>query len=544
MGDRMNYITVKEKINELVVNIVKDKYNVTIDTIEIEMPADIKNGHFSTNVALKNCKMIGLNPRELGQSIVDNIVIEEPIDKVEIAGPGFINFYLTNEFFKEIVLNINTNGVKITSVEKPEKINLEFVSANPTGHLHLGHARGAAYGDAVGRLLKKVGHDVTSEYYINDAGAQMDNLGKSIKHYYELLCGFDSSFPDDGYGGQEIKDIAQDIFNEYGQDKLDVDISWFRELGYEINLAEIKRILSELNVEFGVWSSERYYHDNGMVKASLDVLRKAGDIYEKDGAIWLNTSKYGDDKDRVIEKSDGSHTYFTSDIAYHIDKYDRGYERLINVWGGDHHGYVKRVKCAMESLNHQDSIEILLIQMINIVRGDEVVKMSKRAGTSVTIKDMLKEIDVDAMRYFFVMRSPDTQLDFDLELAQKQSSENPVFYIQYAHARICSLLKTAKEKEIDITNSITTINDVEIKVIDQLARYEMVVKEAANKRLPHILCNYLYELASMYHHYYNAHKVFSDNHSEINDKINIGMSIKHVLADGLMTLGIDPKQTM
>ncbi len=540
----MNYITVKEKINELVVNIVKDKYNVTIDTIEIEMPADIKNGHFSTNVALKNCKMIGLNPRELGQSIVDNIVIEEPIDKVEIAGPGFINFYLTNEFFKEIVLNINTNGVKITSVEKPEKINLEFVSANPTGHLHLGHARGAAYGDAVGRLLKKVGHDVTSEYYINDAGAQMDNLGKSIKHYYELLCGFDSSFPDDGYGGQEIKDIAQDIFNEYGQDKLDVDISWFRELGYEINLAEIKRILSELNVEFGVWSSERYYHDNGMVKASLDVLRKAGDIYEKDGAIWLNTSKYGDDKDRVIEKSDGSHTYFTSDIAYHIDKYDRGYERLINVWGGDHHGYVKRVKCAMESLNHQDSIEILLIQMINIVRGDEVVKMSKRAGTSVTIKDMLKEIDVDAMRYFFVMRSPDTQLDFDLELAQKQSSENPVFYIQYAHARICSLLKTAKEKEIDITNSITTINDVEIKVIDQLARYEMVVKEAANKRLPHILCNYLYELASMYHHYYNAHKVFSDNHSEINDKINIGMSIKHVLADGLMTLGIDPKQTM
>ncbi|MGL5021178.1 MAG: arginine--tRNA ligase [Mycoplasmatales bacterium] len=539
----MNYIKIKELINKDIKDSLFRVYNIVVEDIEVELPKEIINGHFSTNVALKNCKVFGTNPRNLAVNIIDNLELNSIFGKVEIAGPGFINFYLSEKYFRDLVIELK-KSITIDSVEKPEKINVEFVSANPTGDLHLGHARGAAYGDAVSRLLKKVGHDVTSEYYINDAGSQMDKLGMSIKYFYELLCSIDSKLPEGGYGGSEIKEMAQMIFDEHGNSKLNESIEWFREFGYSRNLNEIKRVLGELNVSFDVWSSERFYHETGFVKKSLDVLEKTGDIYKKDDAIWLNTKKYGDDKDRVIEKSDGSHTYFTSDIAYHIDKYNRGFERLINVWGGDHHGYVKRVKCAMESLGHSDSIEILLIQMINIVRGDEVVKMSKRAGTSVTIKNMLKEIDADSMRYFFVMRSPDTQLDFDLELAQKQSSENPVFYIQYAHARICSLINTAKEKEIFISDNVSKLNDMEIEIINTLASYQLVVKEAANKRLPHILSNYLYELSAKYHQYYNAQKVFILNNDEINDKINIGISIKNVLKDGLDILGINAKDKM
>ncbi len=542
----MKYIEIKDKIAELLIAAVKSEFAIDLEKVEIEQPAEIKNGHFSSNVALKNSKVIGDNPRNIATKIVESIGENQLISKIEIAGPGFINFYLTEAVFKEILKEIAKDenyGQLVNS--NPEKINLEFVSANPTGDLHLGHARNAAYGDALARILKASGHDVFKEYYVNDAGAQMQNLGKSVKFFYEELNGIEADFPEDGYRGQEIKQIAKDINDEFGADKLTEDLAWFVEYGYDKNLTEIKRLLKSLNIEFDLWSSERYYHESGKVKASLDILASTGELYDEDGAKWLNTSKYGDDKNRVVEKSDGTHTYFTSDIAYHIDKYDRGFDRLIDIWGGDHHGYIKRVKAAIELLGHDpEKFEIALIQMVSILQNNEIVKMSKRAGTSVTIKDLLAEIDADVLRYFFIMRSPDTQLDFDIALAKKESNENPVFYIQYAHARIASILNKAQEDGLEVDNEIHNLSENEIEIALLLAKFEQVIDEAAQKRLPHIVANYLYDLATLYHRYYNQEKVFTDNQQMISDKINIANSIKRVLNNGLDLLGIIAKDQM
>lgn len=542
----MNYIEIKEQLIQLISETINNEFNVEDAIVELEQPADFKNGHFSTNVALKNSKKIGDNPRNIANKLVEGLKNSLMLEKIEIAGPGFINFYLNDEMFKAMITSIQSKeDYGHTKCQNPEKINIEFVSANPTGDLHLGHARNATYGDALARTLKAVGNDVTKEYYINDAGAQMQNLGKSIRYFYEQLCGKELEFPEDGYRGSEIKATAQKIFDTYKTEKLDSDLAWFVEFGYKENLAEIKRVLGDLNIEFDVWASERYYHESGKVKASLDILNKTGDLYEEDGAKWLNTQKYGDDKNRVIEKSDGTHTYFTSDIAYHIDKYERGFERLIDVWGGDHHGYIKRVESAIESLGHDPKgLEITLIQMVSILQNNEVVKMSKRAGTSVTIKDLLNELDSDVLRYFFIMRSPDTQLDFDIAVAKKESSENPVYYIQYAHARIASILASVKEQGIEIKSEIKNMSEIEKEIILLLGRFEQTVIEAANKRLPHIIANYLYDLSTLYHRYYNLEKVFVDDEQVVSDKINIALGVKRVLSNGLDLLGIKAKEQM
>ncbi len=541
----MKYELFKTLIIKLVQEAVKDEFNYEIATVEVEIPNNVENGNFSTNIALKLTKELGKPPREIASILMANISKEEKFKKVEIAGPGFLNFYITDQYYLGLIKQINRDIGELTiKNDVPVNYNVEFVSANPTGDLHLGHARGAAYGDALARLLARQGNNVITEYYINDAGKQMDNLGLSVKYFYELQCGLDSEFPKDGYGGSEIKAIASDIFKEFNDLKLNEEMQWFREIAYSKNFIEIKRILKLLNIEYQVWSSERSYFENNKVEKNLEQLKASGDLYEEEGATWLNTEKYGDDKNRVLRKKDGTLTYFATDIAYHIDKYNRG-DVLINIWGGDHHGYMKRVKCAMESLGHsQESIEILFIQMINIVRNDEVVKMSKRAGTAVTIKELLKEIDVEAMRYFFVMRSPDTQVDFDLDVASKQSSENPVFYIQYAHARISSLIDKAHADNIVINENIESLNEMELALMSLVAAYSGEIYEAANKRLPHILCNYLYELATKYHQYYNACPVFTNNHDEISDKINLCNCIKIVIADGLDLLGIQAKNKM
>lgn len=546
MGGKLNYQQLKKQITTNIEEYLANKYNMENIDVRIEIPNDFKNGNISSNVALKYAKTFGMNPRDLAEELKASLETIEKVGVVETAGPGFLNVYFNDEFYKDVVFNIQGNNeYGAHTQENPQNINVEFVSANPTGDLHLGHARGAAYGDSVARLLKKQGHNVTKEYYVNDAGAQMNNLGKSIYHFYLIECDKETEFPDDGYGGSEIKEMAKLIFTEFGTAKINEDLAWFTDYGYVRNLAEIKRILGLMNVEFDVWSSEKSYHDNGKVKASLDILRETGDIYEEKGAIWLNTSKYGDDKDRVIEKQDGSHTYFTSDIAYHIDKFNRGFDHLIDVWGGDHHGYMKRVECALEALGHDHSkFEILLIQMINILQNNEKVKMSKRAGTSVTIKDLLTEVDSEAIRYFFIMRSPDTQVDFDLDLAKSQSSENPVFYVQYAHARIATLFTKHAEDKYEFSKVITSLSDIEKELIYTLAKFEDIINESAEKRLPHMLCNYLYDLATLYHRYYNAEKVFSDNKVKINDKINILVAVQQVIKNGLDILGIEAKESM
>ena len=535
-------INIEEKIIKEIKKNIKELGIMGNFNVELEVPNNYENGNFSTNIAMKLKKELNENPRDIAQKIINNMNIDE-VEKIEIAGPGFINFYLNNEFFSNVIEDIiNTNDF-IFDTNENAKYNIEFVSANPTGDLHLGHARNAVFGDTIANLLKKIGNDVKKEYYINDAGSQMTNLGLSVKHFYYEILGIESSLPNDGYGGEEIKNIAKKIYEEYNNECVNKETQWFVEYAYEITLKEIKRVLKDLNVEFDLWTSERDLYIKNLVDENLKKLEAKGDIYYKDDAMWLNTEKYFDDKDRVLKKSDGNYTYFASDVAYHINKFDRGFDKLIDVWGGDHHGYINRVKSAIYSLGYSENdFEVIIIQMINILQNNERVKMSKRKGTSVRIKDILKEIDVDVLRYFFLLRSNDTQIDFDLDLAKKETSENPIFYIQYAHARINTLLE--KANEIDYSLKINDFSEQEQEIINKLYGYQNVIINAANKRLPHLVCNYLYELASLYHSYYNSEKIFNNNDAKINDKIKIAFAIKKILKDGLNTLGIKEKNMM
>lgn len=537
---------IEEQIKGSIKSIIKSLYDIDVEQVELESPNDVNNGNLSTNVCLKITKLVGKNPMEIAQEVVDQLEVDG-IDTIEVKKPGFINFFYGNEFFNHKVNEIIEAQEFIFDTNEHNYYNVEYVSANPTGDLHLGHARNAVYGDSICRLLRKIGNKVDSEYYINDAGSQMNNLGLSVQYFYLQKLGIELDFPEDGYRGQEIQDIASEIYNEYGEDKKDEDVVWFREYAYAKNLEEIKRILKELHIEFDIWTSERSLYEKNMVEENLNALATKGDIYSQDDAMWLATSKYFDDKDRVLKKSDGNYTYFASDVAYHMDKFNRGYSNLIDVWGGDHHGYINRVKSSISSLGQSaDKFEVLIIQMINILQNNERVKMSKRSGTSVTIKDLLKEIDADSLRYFFLMRSADTQVDFDIELAKQQNADNPIYYIQYAHARIAKLLQKALEENIKPDSNISNeeFSDNEKEIIAFLNTYPKVVVNAANKRLPHLICNYLYDLASLYHRYYNQEHVFNDKNTNVNGKINIAFAIQKIIKDGLNSIGINAKDNM
>lgn len=537
---------IEEQIKGSIKSIIKSLYDIDVEQVELESPNDVNNGNLSTNVCLKITKLVGKNPMEIAQKVVDQLEVDG-IDTIEVKKPGFINFFYGNEFFNHKVNEIIEAQEFVFDTNEHNYYNVEYVSANPTGDLHLGHARNAVYGDSICRLLRKIGNKVDSEYYINDAGSQMNNLGLSVQYFYLQKLGIELDFPEDGYRGQEIQDIASEIYNEYGEDKNDEDVVWFREYAYAKNLEEIKRILKELHIEFDIWTSERSLYEKNMVEENLNALATKGDIYSQDDAMWLATSKYFDDKDRVLKKSDGNYTYFASDVAYHMDKFNRGYSNLIDVWGGDHHGYINRVKSSISSLGQPaDKFEVLIIQMINILQNNERVKMSKRSGTSVTIKDLLKEIDSDSLRYFFLMRSADTQVDFDIELAKQQNADNPIYYIQYAHARIAKLLQKALEENIKPDSNISNeeFSDNEKEIIAFLNTYPKVVVNAANKRLPHLICNYLYDLASLYHRYYNQEHVFNDKNTNVNGKINIAFAIQKIIKDGLNSIGINAKDNM
>lgn len=537
---------IEEQIKGSIKSIIKSLYDIDVEQVELESPNDVNNGNLSTNVCLKITKLVGKNPMEIAQEVVDQLEVDG-IDTIEVKKPGFINFFYGNEFFNQKVNEIIEAQEFIFDTNEHNYYNVEYVSANPTGDLHLGHARNAVYGDSICRLLRKIGNKVDSEYYINDAGSQMNNLGLSVQYFYLQKLGIELDFPEDGYRGQEIQDIASEIYNEYGEDKKDEDVVWFREYAYAKNLEEIKRILKELHIEFDIWTSERSLYEKNMVEENLNTLATKGDIYSQDDAMWLATSKYFDDKDRVLKKSDGNYTYFASDVAYHMDKFNRGYSNLIDVWGGDHHGYINRVKSSISSLGQSaDKFEVLIIQMINILQNNERVKMSKRSGTSLTIKDLLKEIDADSLRYFFLMRSADTQVDFDIELAKQQNADNPIYYIQYAHARIAKLLQKALEENIKPDSNISNeeFSDNEKEIIAFLNTYPKVVVNAANKRLPHLICNYLYDLASLYHRYYNQEHVFNDKNTNVNGKINIAFAIQKIIKDGLNSIGINAKDNM
>lgn len=526
--------------------IIKEMYNLEDVNIAIENPKEIANGIFSSNIALVLTKVLKRNPldiaSEVQQALMNNAM--EEIKTIEVAKPGFINFHMKEQFFLKVLESNSDTNYQFPVVDN-DKYLVEYVSANPTGDLHLGHARNAVYGSSLVNVMKKYGLNVESEYYLNDAGNQMNNLGLSVKFFYHEKLGLKEEFPEDGYRGNDIQRIANDLFEEYKDSKKDAEIEFFIEYGYQKNLQGIKDLLASMRIEFDHWTSEKWLYSSQKVADSLKVLKAHEVIYTKDDAVWLKTSEYGDEKDRVVQKQDGSFTYFTADIAYHVDKFNRGYTRLIDVWGADHHGYIPRVKAAIKSLGYDDEqFEVDIIQMVSILSDNVAVKMSKRAGTSVTIKELLETLDVESLIYFFVMRANDRHLDFDIQLAEKKDSENPIYYIQYASARINSVLQLYAENNYDETLKSLEYSEIEKQIVLQLGKYVKVIQEAATKRTPHIICNYLYDLANLFHRYYNQEKVFTDDVANVNKKIEIYKTVQIIIKDALALINIEAKTRM
>ena len=493
-------------------------------------------------------RVLGDNPRNIASKLVDVISKNEKIEKVEIAGPGFINIYLKDEYVFSGIANIikEEDNYGKSTIGNNEKVDIEFVSANPTGILHLGTARGAAYGSNLANIMSFAGFDVTKEYYINDAGNQINNLGISVKERYKGLCGEKENIPEDGYYGSEIIDIAKSIKDEYEDKKLDEDLEFFKKIAVDYLLNIIKTDLANFGVTFDVWTSEKAIRAKGRIEESLKILKEKGLIFEQDGAKWLKTTVYGDDKDRVLVKADGSYTYLVPDIAYHLDKFDRGFDSLVDVFGADHHSYVSRLKASIEALGYdKDKLEVRLLQMVRLLRDGEIVKMSKRTGGNITISELVEEIGMDAARYFFGARSLDGQMDFDINLALKQSSDNPFFYVGYAHARISSILEDAKTKGLEINTNIKNIIDVDSKAL-LLKVYEFtgVVETAAIKKEPHLITNYVYELASMFHNYYGKHRILTDDKVISSENLGLIKTVKITIKNALRLIGVSAPNKM
>ena len=534
-------------IKELIKNIIAsalDELSIDYDkkNIVVEVPKDKNNGDFSSNIAMQLTKILKTDPKSIASKIADVISDNEKIEKVNIAGPGFINIYLNDEYvFSGVKKVIELDGdYGKCNVGKNKKVNIEFVSANPTGILHLGTARGAAYGSNLANIMSFANFNVTKEYYINDAGNQINNLGLSVKERYKGLCGLEEKMPEDGYYGTEIIDIAKSIKQKYNDTKLNEDLEYFKEVAVDYLLNIIKNDLSSFGVTFDVWTSEKAIRAKGRIEESLKILNEKGLIYEKDDAKWLKKTVYGDDKERVLIKSDGSYTYLVPDIAYHLDKFDRGYDYLIDVFGADHHSYVSRLKASIEALGYdKDKLEVRLLQMVRLLRDGNIVKMSKRTGGNITINELVDEIGKDSARYFFATRSLDGQMDFDINLAVKKSNDNPFFYVGYAHARICSVLKDAAQKNISINTNIEHIKGTDEKTL-LLKVYEFndVVESAALKKEPHLITNYVYELASLFHNYYGKHRILTDDITSSQERLGLVKTVQITIKNALELIGV------
>ena len=543
-------MNLKEQIKEMINSALNElSIEFNLESIVVEVPKKREQGDFSTNIAMQLTKVLKDNPRNIAEKIVEVLSKNtNEIKTIEIAGPGFINIYLNDEYVFSGISNVIKQGENYgsSSIGKKEKIDIEFVSANPTGILHLGTARGAAYGSNLANIMSFAGYDVTKEYYINDAGNQIINLGVSLKERYKGLCGLEENMPEDGYYGSEIIDIAKTIFDKYGNSKLDEDLEFFKKVAVDYLLNIIKTDLSNFGVTFDVWTSEKSIRAKGRIEESLKILDEKGLVYKKDDATWLKTTVYGDDKDRVLIKTDGSYTYLVPDIAYHLDKFDRGFDYLIDVFGADHHSYVSRLKASIEALGYdKDKLEVRLLQMVRLLRDGEIVKMSKRTGGNITISELVGEIGKDAARYFFATRSLDGQMDFDINLALKKSSENQFFYVGYANARICSILRDAKEKNIDICTDIKEAIDIDSKAL-LLKVYEFteVLVSAALKKEPHLITNYVYELASMFHNYYGKHKILTDDIKMSEKRLGLIKTVGITITNALRLIGVKAPEKM
>ncbi|RXK17654.1 arginine--tRNA ligase [Macrococcus sp. DPC7161] len=522
--------------------------------IKIENPKDTKNGDYASNIAMVLTKLARKNPREIAQAIVDNLdVAKANVSKIDIAGPGFINFYMDNSYLTSIITEAIEKGDAFgqSDAGQGEKVMVEYVSANPTGSLHIGHARNAAVGDALCNVLKSAGYDVSREYYINDAGKQIENLAYSIEARYKQALGMEATLPEDGYHGKDIIEIGEDLAKKE-PDLLDladdVRLKKFRELGLEYEMRKLKADLAEFNVHFDNWFSETSLYEKGEIQLALDKMRENGYLYEQDGATWLKTTSFGDDKDRVLIKNDGTYTYFLPDIAYHYDKIERGFQTLINLFGADHHGYIPRLKASLETFGvDSNRLEIQIMQMVRLLQDGQEVKMSKRTGNAITLRDIMDEVGVDAARYFLSMRSPDSHFDFDMELAKSQSSDNPVYYAQYAHARICSMLRQADEQGIKVDETVdfkTITNEKAFELLKRVADFETTIVQAAEARAPHRITNYIQDLAAHFHKFYNAEKVLTEDIEKSRAHIALVDAVRITLKNALTLVGVSAPEKM
>lgn len=526
--------------------------------IMLERPRREGQGDWASNVAMQMAKVFGASPREIAQAVVDRLDLESGyLDRAEVAGPGFINFFLSPLWAAEVVAGIRRQGEAYgrCDIGRGRKVQVEFVSANPTGPLHVGHGRGAIVGDVTANILAAAGWEVEREYYINDAGLQMTLLGKSVQsRYFDLLDRSEAApFPEDGYKGEYIYDLARELVDRDGdahlEEPLETSLPVFQAHAVEAILEMIRRDLKDFGVRYDVWFSEKSLYDSGAVREAAEFLKKRGFAYEKDGAVWFKATEFDDAKDRVLFRSNGVATYFMSDIAYHKNKYDRGFDLVIDVWGADHHGYVPRMTAAVESLGRKaEDLRVLLIQFVNLLRGGEQVAMSTRSGQFVTLRDVIDEVGVDASRYFFVMRSCDSHLDFDLALAKEASNENPVYYVQYAHARIHSLFREASGRGVALSGE-----DVDLHLLDtaeeqalirKLAAFPEEVAKASEELAPHRVTFYLYDLASHFHSFYNAHRVLDAEPDLRRARLALLDATRITLANALGLLGVQAPQNM
>jgi arginyl-tRNA synthetase len=523
---------------------------------EVERPRDRTHGDWATNAAMVGAKQAGLAPRDLAALILEHLSDVPYVDRVEIAGPGFINFSLSRDWYLDVLRTAARSGPDHARTDDgaDERIQVEFVSSNPNGPLHIGHARGGVVGDVIARLLDYVGHPVEREYYYNDAGAQMERYTGSLEAAYRTALGQEAEIPEDGYHGRYVTDWGGELAAEFGEGLLGFEeeersariLAW----GLERAMRDIEETLDLIGIPFDSWFSETTLHERGEVDDALQRLEAGGHVYRDEGAVWLRTSTFGDEKDRVIVTSDGRYTYLAPDVAYHLDKFERGFDRVINIWGADHHGYVPRMKASLQALGlDPERLEIVITQMVNLERGGQPIRMSMRAGEFVTFREVIEEVGADAVRYFLAAYSPDTAITFDLEEAKRQSMDNPVYYLQYAHARMCSLEGFAAEQGVerealDSANLALLVHPAEIEVLKQCDRLREEMREAALRRAPHRVTAYGYDVATAFHRFYTDCRIVTDDAALTQARLWLVEAAKSVMLAVLGVLGISAPTRM
>ncbi|HZK12329.1 MAG TPA: arginine--tRNA ligase [Atribacterota bacterium] len=550
---------IKEILLDSIKQIVRqDNFQIKeIPKIILLIPKNKSHGDFSTNIAMQLSRELKLKPLDIANLIVSNLNIQDIfIEKAKIAGPGFINFWLSEDWLYKVLDEIREQGENYGKVNlgKGKRVQVEFVSVNPTGPLHVGHGKCAAVGDALSSILKAAGYVVEKEYYINDQGKQIDILGQSVQVRYNNFLGEKREFPADGYKGEYIFDIAKEVIDKFqdkykGRDDKETK-EFFKLFTLKKILSGIKKDLKNFGVEFDVWFSEKSLYEQNNLQEIIELLQQRGFLYEEEGALWLKSTDFGDEKDRVVIRENNVPTYLASDIVYHQNKYQRGFDKVIDIWGADHHGYIKRMKAATQALGYSENfLDVLIVQFVTLIKDGKEVGMSTRGGEFITLRDLIKEVGKDVARYFFLMRSYDSHTEFDLDVAKSQSMENPVYYIQYAYARICSIIKKAEEEEIIIdknkeVNLRLLDKKEEIELIKKLSSLKEVVRKSALTWKPHLLTTYLYDLASSFHKYYTVYRVIAEDTELTKARLILIDCTRVVLLNALKILGISTPESM